>query len=241
MVRRTRQILLWALIALLSACAAGVICICVFCGTAGSFFLAGTPQGALPGASDASERTETERLTSRPDPMTDAEVDALPHDKLFITGERQFYENGDLTLVVPRLDLTVEVWNGTSLRVLDNAVGLYDYAQLPGTGNRNVSIAGHRDRWVNGRSTDDAPFYYIDTLTYGDYLYLYDDTSIYQYEYKDTKIVEANDWGPVYSQGFSCLTLTSCHPIGVSTQRIVVRAELNEVLPYDDSFTFPAS
>ena len=60
------------------------------------------------------------------------------------------------------------------------ALGLFEYAQLPGETGGNVSIAGHRN-WVrNGQITDDVPFYYLDTLTDGDFLYLTDETHIYQ-------------------------------------------------------------
>lgn len=173
-------------------------------------------------------------------PDAGAKDDGLPHDKLFITPERQAYQDGDLRLIIPRLELDREVLNGTSAEVLKRGVGLYDYAQLPGEGNRNVSVAGHRNGRKNGIVNDHAPFYYIDTLEEGDFLYLRDDEKIYQYCYEDTSIVEADDWGPIYSQGFSCLTLTSCHPIGTTDRRIIVRARLTGIIDAGgEEYTYP--
>ena len=101
-----------------------------------------------------------------------------------------------------------------------------------------MSIAGHRNGRRNGIVNDKAPFYYIDTLEEGDYMYLSDKENIYRYVWHSSDIVESNDWGPIYSQGFSSLTLTSCHPIGISSHRIVVRGKLNAIFPFDDDFEY---
>lgn len=142
-----------------------------------------------------------------------------PTDRLFVTRGRQEYTDGAMVLRVPRLDLVAPVMNGTDDQALKKGVGLYEYAQLPGEENSNVSIAGHRD--IYG-----CEFYYIDTVTDGDLLYLEYDGIVYTYRYLNTEIVAADDWGPIYSKEFSCLTLTSCHPIGTSQKRMIVTAEL---------------
>jgi len=183
-------------------------------------------------------------LNARPTPIEtpviiaepESETDNLPHDKLFITVQRQRYQNGDLRLIIPKLNIDVPVWNGTTKEYLSRGACLYEYAQLPGEGNRNVSIAAHRNGRRYGKVTDDGLFYYIDTLAAGDYLYLSDAENIYRYLYESTTIVEADDWGPIYSQGFSCLTLTSCEPIGISSHRIIVRSKLEEITPFTGDF-----
>ncbi len=181
-----------------------------------------------------------------PPPQQGVEVEEdvtkdLPHDKLFITVERQKYKSGELTLIIPKLSKELPIYDGVGLDVLAKGVGLYDYAQLPGIGNRNVSIAGHRNGRVNGKVTDKAPFYYVDTLAEGDYMYLRDDKTIYRYLFEEQKIVEEDDWGPIYSKGFSCLTLTTCHPIGISTERMIVTGRLDEKFPYDKDFDYKVS
>ncbi len=166
--------------------------------------------------------------------------DNLPYDKLFITPERQSYESGDLTLIIPKLDFKEDIEHGTDDVSLNLGPGLYEYAQLPGDGNRNVSIAAHRNTSRNGK-IGEWFFYYIDTLTNGDYLYLVDNSNIYQYEYEKTTVVDAYDWSPIYSQGYSCLTLTSCEPIGISTHRIIVLSKLVNTYPYSDTFDYISS
>lgn len=187
-------------------------------------------EGAVPLAEENRENNDEET-----DP-----ADQLPHDKLFITAERKGYQDGQLTLLIPSLGKTLPLYNGVSNEVLKKGAGLYDCAQLPGPGNRNVSIAGHRNGIRLGVVNDNAPFYYIDSLTDGDYLYLVDKDHIYRYLYEDTETVEADDWGPIYSQGFSCLTITSCTPIGVSSHRIVVRGRLDKQLPWTEDFAYLA-
>lgn len=169
------------------------------------------------------------------------EEDGLPHDKLFITVERQKYEDGDLQLVIPKLEIDDPIWDGTTDADLAKGACLFDYAQLPGEGNRNVSLAAHRNGRRGGIVTDDGLFYYIHELAEGDLLYLHDKEKIYVYRYLDTKVVEADDWGPIYSQGFSVLTLTSCEPIGISTHRMIVRADLQEIVDYDPNYVYDAS
>ncbi|MEG1240675.1 MAG: class E sortase [Oscillospiraceae bacterium] len=169
------------------------------------------------------------------------ESDGLPHDQLFITVERQKYQSGDLQLKIPKLSVDVPVLNGVDPATLLQGIGLYDYAQLPGDGDRNVSIAGHRNGVRNGVITDDMPFYYLDTLTAGDCLYLTDESHIYQYAFEDQTVVEPDDWGPIYSQGFSCLTLTSCTPITTATHRIIIRARLLDTLDLTDDYAYPAT
>lgn len=164
----------------------------------------------------------------------------LPYDKLFITKERQNYQTGDLVLIIPKLSLKEPVQSGTDTASLNQGPGLYDYAQLPGEGNRNVSIAAHRNKSRNGIITEWF-FYYIDTMCEGDYVYLVSKDKIYRYIYDKTTVVEENDWSPIYSQGFSCITLTSCEPIGIADHRIVVRGKLDAIDTFSKNYVYTSS
>ncbi|MFZ2539687.1 MAG: class E sortase, partial [Oscillospiraceae bacterium] len=113
---------------------------------------------------------------------------SYPTDKLFVTKGRETYKDSQMILRVPRLELTANVLDGAEPKVLDRGVGLYDYAQLPGEGNRNVSMTAHRNK----------EFYYIDTITTGDKIYLEYDGIEYTYEYESTTIVQSDDWSIVY-------------------------------------------
>ena len=165
----------------------------------------------------------------------------LPTGVWALTEERQAYVEDSLTLYIPCIDITRAVHDGTDEATLNRGVGLYEYAQLPGEGNRNVSMAGHRNGIdKNGNITPYAPFYYIDQVGEGDYLYLYDSEHVYRYLYEKTWVVEPDDWGPIATAGYSCITITSCTPIGVSDHRIVVRGALDQIFDYTEDFDFIA-
>ena len=197
---------------------------------------------------------ETEQPNEEPPPVVEipeadiptdsAEETAgmLPVGQLILTKDRQNYEDALLTLHIPTLNLICPVYSGTDTATLGKmGAGLYDYAQLPGPGNRNTSMAGHRNTRRAGVITDKAPFYYVDLLKEGDYLYLSDGESIFRYIWEFTEIVEADDWSMIRTTDYSCVTITSCHPIGISDHRIVVRGRLDEILPFSEDYGYPAS
>lgn len=163
--------------------------------------------------------------------------DGLPHDRLFITMERHNYENGTLRLYIPRLSIdTPLLGDGTTEADLDKGVCLYEYAQLPGEGNRNTSFTGHRDSIHKSKEI----FYDVDKLVDGDYFYLADADTIYRYLFESSFVIEPDNWGPIYSQGYSCLTLVTCTPPRTATHRLVVRAKLDEIVPYSEDYVFAA-
>lgn len=184
----------------------------------------------LPPAPKNSEPIEPLSVPSSPSsvPMIDQ---AYLKDKLFITQERADYQSGQMVLKIPRMGVDAAVQKGVTNADMDLGPGLFDYSQLPGTEGCNVSIGAHRD--IKG-----AEFYFIHKLTEGDLFYLVYNQKIYVYEYKDTKVIEPSDWGPIYMQDFDCLTLISCTPIGTSRQRIVLRAQLKEVVPYSEEYVY---
>jgi sortase A len=189
-----------------------------------------TPPPVLPSSSQAplvSSKTPT--ASSQLEKISSSEAEKpvgvrYPTDRLFITQERKSYQDGQITLRVPRLDLDVPVLGGTSLDTLKKGVGLYEYAQMPAWGNSNVSIAGHRDIFGN-------EFYYINTITQDDLLYLTYQDTLYTYRYVGTQIVASDDWSPIFCKEYACLTLTSCDPIGTSRNRIIVTARLIDSAP----------
>lgn len=215
-----------------------IILASILCLGAAVFFLSETIRFEAPReeAPTVQQPVETQPipdiLPEEPEPAPEEpanEEDNLPHDKLFITVERQHYKAGDLRLVIPRISFDKGVEDSTSEADLERAPGLYAYAQLPGEGNRNVSIAGHRYK---------RDFYYIDTVVTGDYMYLVDAEHVYRYLHESSFVIEPDDWGPIYSQGFSCLTTTTCTPIGISDHRLVVRGKLDAIFPYTEDFEF---
>ncbi len=168
-------------------------------------------------------------------PSYEEDESKWPKDTLFIEQKREEYETNDLRLIVPRIKCDEYVVNGTQMENLKTGPGLYECSQMPGEGNRNVSIAAHR----SGYSHYANLFKNIHTIGEGDLLYLTDEQVVYVYKYKETVIVEPSDLSVLYLQGYSCLTLTSCHPLGENKQRIIVRSDLQRVIPYEKDMEFP--
>ena len=190
--------------------------------------------------------TDSEPLSPTPTPLTYKEVleepeDGLPTDKVFVTETRKNYRSGDLRLIIPKLEVDESILNGVDENTLLQGEGLYDYAQLPGEGRSNTSIAGHRNWIRGGKITLDQPFSFLDTLGEGDYLYLVYGENIYQYLFEYQEVVEPDDWGPIYKTDHSCVTLTTCTPVGVSDHRLIVRGALVDIFPLTDDYAYPAN
>lgn len=174
-----------------------------------------------------------------PTPWPSPDDGGFPQDTVFITEARKEYVSGTMRLIVPKLEIDIPILDGTSESTLLQGEGLYDYAQMPQEVGGNVSIAGHRNWIRNGQITDDVPFYYLHLLGPGDTLYLVYQDVIYQYVWDKTSIIEPDDWSVIYCQGFSCLTLTTCTPIGVADHRYVVRARQVDSFPYTEDYDYP--
>ena len=69
-------------------------------------------------------------------------------------------------------------------------------------------------------------------------MYLVDQDWIYAYQYKETKITKPSDVSVLYLQGYPCLTLTSCNPLGENYERIIVHGELSMIYPNEEGFEF---
>lgn len=126
-------------------------------------------------------------------------------------------------LEIPSLDVDTIVVEGTTPAALRAGAGHYPKTALPGEVG-NVAIAGHR-------TTYGRPFNRMDELKPGDKVVL--TTPIGKHIYEITTrpwVVDPSDWSPIreYEAGGRFITLTSCHPEGSATYRIIVRGELVE-------------
>ena len=122
-------------------------------------------------------------------------------------------------LVIPRIGLNVFVVEGVGAAQLAEGPGHYPgTAQIGGQGN--VGIAGHR-------TTYGAPFYDLNKLQSGDFIYL-TNTAGQTSTYKVTThfIVSPSDGAVLNSTTVPSLTLTTCNPRFSATDRLVVRATL---------------
>lgn len=142
-------------------------------------------------------------------------------------------------LYVPRFgkDYVHAIAEGTSLNKVLNRVGIghYQSTQMPGEVG-NFAIAGHR-------AGNGGPFRLIDKFKTGDLAFVQTSTTWFTYRYLQTVIVKPSAIGVIYpkprgltatSEADSFLTLTSCTPIHVNTDRIVAWFELIEQQPISD-------
>ncbi len=165
-------------------------------------------------------------------PLSNSAAATLEPGNLYTGTLREEYQSGEMMLTIPRLDVwSVSVENGTDDDALAQGPGLLLYAQMPSQQNGNVSIAGHRD--IHG-----SLFYYLHNLSQGDYFYLDWQGKVYRYLYEKTYVVEPDDWSPIKTQGYSCLTLLSCHPIGTSEKRIIVVAKLENTAEQSEAYEY---
>jgi sortase A len=135
------------------------------------------------------------------------------------SAKREDYQNGQMTIAIPKLEINAAVVSGTTIELLKKGPGLYECSPLPGLDGGNVCIAGHR-------TTYGAWFRHVDKLEEGDEITLDYDGSSYIYQVERVFIVDKKDWSITEQVGYSSLTLTSCHPLRSSKQRIVVRGKL---------------
>lgn len=151
---------------------------------------------------------------------TQDETKATPV-QLISAEKREDYQNGQLTIAIPKLEINAAVVKGTSVELLKKGPGLYESSPLPNLANGNVCIAGHR-------TTYGAWFRNVDQLKEGDEIILDYNGVKYTYQVQRVFIVDKKDWTVIESQDYPAITLTSCHPLRSSKQRIVVRGKLIE-------------
>jgi sortase A len=135
--------------------------------------------------------------------------------------KREDYQNGQLTIAIPKLEINAAVVKGTSVELLKKGPGLYEGSPLPNVANGNVCIAGHR-------TTYGSWFRNVDQLEEGDEIILDYSGVKYTYQVQRVFIVDKKDWTVIEPQDYPAITLTSCHPLRSSKQRIVVRGKLIE-------------
>lgn len=156
---------------------------------------------------------------------TDIEVDSQIQDE---TIKREDYESGMMIIDIPKLKVRAGVMRGTSKEELKEGPGLYEISPLVTKEGGNVCIAGHRD--VYG-----AWFLNVDKLIAGDDIFIEFNSIRYNYKVERVFIVAKNDWSVTKPTGYSTLTLTTCHPLNSSKQRMIVRAKLEKTEHYKNN------
>lgn len=119
-------------------------------------------------------------------------------------------------LEIPRIGLSVMVWEGESHEVLARGAGHLPDTALPGQ-RGNVAIAGHRD----------TVFRPLKDIRKDDVMTLTTPGGAYRYVVESTRIVKPTYTQVLDSTSYPVLTLVTCYPfyyIGSAPKRFVVRA-----------------
>ena len=132
---------------------------------------------------------------------------------------RSLREGDSLTRIkIPKIGVDVVVVEGTSASALRAGAGHYPQTALPCEVG-NVGIAGHR-------TTYGKPFANIDLLGPGDQIILQTPVGTCTYQVTQAPfVVLPTDFSVVSdTPGTHTLTLTSCHPKGSASHRMVIKA-----------------
>lgn len=150
-----------------------------------------------------------------------SEEDSIYMSCLNITG------NGMMGKVeIPKIDITLPIFHTTEDEVLQNAAGHLEGSSLPvGGENTHAVISAHRGLPSAALFTD------LDKLEEGDHflLHILNDTLCYQVD--KISVVEPEDTETLaVEDGKDLVTLLTCTPYGVNSQRLLVRGHR---VPYE--------
>jgi sortase A len=121
-------------------------------------------------------------------------------------------------LVVPSIGVDVQVVAGDDWEQLKKGAGHHIGSANPGE-RGNCFISGHND--IYGEI-----FRYLPEVKVGDEVIAYAGEQPYHYSVRATRIVEPDDVSVMYPTSAPILTLMTCYPYMIDTQRFVVIAEL---------------
>jgi sortase A len=127
-------------------------------------------------------------------------------------------------LSIPRLALTVPVFDGTDDLTLDRGLGRVDGTDKPG-GEHNLGIAGHRDGFFRG----------LKDIKQGDTIDIDRADGKDTYVVESTTIVDPSDVSVLEPGTKSSLTLITCYPfyfVGDAPSRFIVKASLKNRTQY---------
>lgn len=131
------------------------------------------------------------------------------------------------TLEIPKINLSLPVYHGTSEEVLAKGVGHMEVTALPIGGlNRHSVLTGHR-----GLPSAEL-FTRLDELEVGDHFYIHVLDEVHAYEVDQITVVEPDELEDLVAvPGRDLITLVTCTPYAVNTHRLLVRGTRVEYDP----------
>lgn len=121
---------------------------------------------------------------------------------------------------IPKIDVDLPIYHGTSDEVLDIGAGHLEGSHLPvgGVDTRSV-ITAHRGL------ANATMFTHLDRVERGDMVNIEVFGEMLSYRVIDTKVIDPEDTEVLRGEpGMDLISLITCTPLGINTQRIVVTA-----------------
>lgn len=121
---------------------------------------------------------------------------------------------------IPKIDVDLPIYHGTTNAVLDIGAGHLEGSHLPvgGVDTRSV-ITAHRGL------ANATMFTHLDRVERGDMVNIEVFGQMLSYQVIDTKVIDPEDTEVLRAEpGMDLISLITCTPLGINTQRIVVTA-----------------
>ena len=136
-------------------------------------------------------------------------------------------------ITIPKIDVNLPIYNGTSQDVLSKGVGHMEQSSYPlGGVSTHCVLTGHRGLPSAVLFTD------LDKLEIGDEFYLHVLDEILAYKVDQIKVVEPNESGDLeIIDGKDYCTLVTCTPYAINSHRLLVRGERTEYKGEQDKQT----
>lgn len=122
---------------------------------------------------------------------------------------------------IPRIDVEIPIFHGTSSETLQKGVGHLEGSSLPigGKGTHSI-LSGHRGLPSSKLFTD------LDQLKKDDMFYIYILDKIFAYKVNQVKVIDPSDTSDLaITEGKDYVTLVTCTPYALNTHRLLVRGE----------------
>lgn len=122
---------------------------------------------------------------------------------------------------IPRIDVEIPIYHGTSSETLQKGVGHLEGSSLPigGSGTHSI-LSGHRGLPSSKLFTD------LDQLKKDDMFYVYVLDNVLAYKVDQIKIIDPSDTRDLtIVDGKDYITLVTCTPYALNTHRLLVRGE----------------
>ena len=122
---------------------------------------------------------------------------------------------------IPKIDVRIPIYHGTSNEILQKGVGHLEGSSLPvGGKSTHAILSAHRGLPSSRLFTD------LNELEKGDIFYLYILDEVFAYKVNQVLVTEPDETKALeIVNGKDYVTLVTCTPYGVNTQRLLVRGE----------------